>query len=315
MADREPTDAPGDDPGSDADLLPGVDLLPDSHRLRRNARRVTAWRAAAAVCCAGLLAAGVVGGELRLARLERLRDDARGRAAALPTVEAEVARLRGETARRARGRRVAAALRLSPSPTRLLAGVAAVLPERARLGELRLRTVLAPVGVDPAGRRRSRGAADDAPLPPPAAADLARLTEDADRVRHELELTGTVEDDLALTRLLTGLRSDGCFAETRLIFADVDDAGPARGVVDGTAVGTRRRRFAVGLVLRRPGEYRVGPRPADLPAERPVADRSGGAPPAAPPRRGSPPPGPSPDPVPSPDPLDGPVAVRPAPRL
>ena len=312
--------APRGPDGPHADLLPGVDLLPETYRRRRDARRVLVWRVGAAVCCAALLAAGVVGGELRLGKLERERDDLRGRAALLPVLTAEATRLRGEIERRGRGRRVAAALRLSPSPTRLLAGVARVLPEQARLDELRLRTGLDPAAPEPDVPNRRRGRAAEEPALPPAAADLARLTGEAGRVRHELELTGTAEDDLALTRLLTGLRSDGCFAETRLVFADVADPPPARGGRRNRAepdapdaTGTRRRRFSIALVLRRPGEFRVGPPPADLFADgEPAAD-------AVPESVLEP--EPQPEPVPEPvadreflDPLSGPVAGRPKSR-
>ena len=224
---------------------PAPDFLPAEYHAARARRRVAVWRSTAAAAVVGLLIAGVLGGLWRTRRLQAERDATVARAAALATLDAQVAAL--ETARAAADGRAAvlAGLHLRTPPSRLLADLAAALPDGVTLTDLTLarRPVPPP---DRAAKKAAEKLAEDDPV----AADAAALARRRRGERLELRLTGTAPDDAAVARLLASAAAAGSFDAVELLFTD---RAPDRRGRSGRREDEERRggrAFAVRLTAR-----------------------------------------------------------------
>ena len=209
---REPAPAPAA-PG----FPPADDFLPPGFHAARGRAKVRAWRAGAASVAAALVAAGLLGGVWRTARLRAERDDAVAKAEALSQLDARAAALRAELAGVNDRAAVLAGLHLRGPASRLLADLAAAAEGGVTFTDVRLTRRPAPPA--PGGRtarrlpRRRRR-----PDPrPPAAAGSARRSASAGPPRR----TG------AVAGLLSRAAAGGDFDAVELLFTDRGEEDPA----------------------------------------------------------------------------------------
>ena len=130
-------------------------------------------------------------------------------------------------------------LRLNVPPTRWLSAVVQSLPSQVSLREMRsnLEEVAEPTALATPGRRNSKPSEE--PVGDPIERDLDRLAKSAERLSLVISLSGTADDDQAVSSFLNALQRANLFDRVQLLFTDQHSQG------DGT-----QRSFAVRLRVR-----------------------------------------------------------------
>ena len=208
---REPAPAPAA-PG----FPPADDFLPPGFHAARGRAKVRAWRAGAASVAAALVAAGLLGGVWRTARLRAERDDAVAKAEALSQLDARAAALRAELAGVNDRAAVLAGLHLRGPASRLLADLAAAAEGGVTFTDVRLTRRPAPPAPE-----------NEPPAGSPAADDARTLARRRRGERAEVRLGGTAPTDGAVAGLLSRAAAGGDFDAVELLFTDRGGEDPA----------------------------------------------------------------------------------------
>jgi Tfp pilus assembly protein PilN len=197
-------------------MLIDIDFLPASYQQRRERGRKRVWRRGVFLVLLGLLMLG--GLKQRQTRLElvRERDELRRRGADMLAQLGSADALRSQV--RALDTRAELIGRLSvrTPPTRLLAEIAAALPEFVTLTEVRLGHERLATNVSTTAENNGSPPAE----PSPVEKDVAQLREQAETQAIVVTVHGVAPDDLAVSKYLAALQETGSFDEVRLQFAD-----------------------------------------------------------------------------------------------
>ena len=236
-----------------------IDFLPADYVCRRTTRTSNNWLRIVFVTAVSLM---VIGGLAQMhslnqltAQRSRLQEQTNELLSKLGSIDV----LRGELKIVESEGRLLDVLRLNVPPTRWLSAVVQALPSQVSLHEMR--TNLEEIAESSARGTvaRSNSKPPEEQAGDPRQRDLDRLATTAERQSLVISLSGTADDDQAVSSFLNALQRTNLFDRVQLLFTDQHNRG------DGAL-----RSFAVRLRVRpvpgRNANQRPGPGDASRPA-------------------------------------------------